>query len=121
LILSQSLDKPSRSLARLSSLVTDKIDAFTGRIWVPQDVTAMDGKRTASLYLSEDNMLRAGVLVGPRCAETIDQMFRVPGVGDYLMGGVSENGHGQRLYFPVKKRFPNLPMASLDRALDLIG
>lgn len=75
----------------------------------------MSGKKTTFVYLNEKDMLKAGVLDGRQCVETIDEMFRLVGEGDYLMGGLSENEHGQRLYFPVKRRFPNMPVAGPDR------
>jgi ornithine cyclodeaminase len=75
----------------------------------------MAGKKTTFLYLSEQDMLNAGVLDGKHCVETIDEMFKVVGQGDYIMGGLSGNEHGQRLYFPVEKKFPNMPVAGPDR------
>lgn len=75
----------------------------------------MAGKRTSFLYLSEQDMLKAGVLDGKQCVETIDDMFKVVGEGDYIMGGICENEHGQRIYFPEEKRFPNMPVAGPDR------
>lgn len=75
----------------------------------------MSGKRTTFLYLSEQDMIKAGVLDGRQCVETIDDMFKVVGQGDYIMGGVSGNEHGQRIYFPVTKLFPNMPVAGPDR------
>lgn len=75
----------------------------------------MKGKRTTFLYLSEPDMIKAGVLDGKKCVETIDEMFKVVGQGDYIMGGLSGNEHGQRLYFPTKKLFPNMPVAGPDR------
>ncbi len=75
----------------------------------------MAGKKTTFLYLSERDMLKAGVLDGNQCVETIDEMFKVVGEGDYIMGGISENEHGQRIYFPVEKKFPNMPVAGPDR------
>lgn len=75
----------------------------------------MNGKKTTFLYLGEEDMLKAGVLDGRECVETIDRMFQVIGEGDYLMGGLSENEHGQRIYFPVKKRFRQMPVAGPDR------
>lgn len=75
----------------------------------------MPGKKTTFLYLSEQDMVKAGVLDGKQCVDTIDDMFKVVGEGDYLMGGVSENEHGQRIYFPEEKRFPNMPVAGPDR------
>ncbi|SMC46247.1 tyramine oxidase subunit B [Sporomusa malonica] len=75
----------------------------------------MQGKKTSFLYLSEEDMLKAGVLDGGQCLETIDEMFKLLGQGDYIMGGLNENEHGLRLYFPVEKRFPNMPIAGPDR------
>lgn len=75
----------------------------------------MAGKKTTFLYLSEQDMLKAGVLDGKQCVDTIDEMFKVVGAGDYIMGGLNEHEHGQRLYFPVTKRFPNMPVAGPDR------
>ncbi len=60
-------------------------------------------------------MVNAGVLDGKQCVETIDDMFKVVGEGDYLMGGLNEHEHGQRIYFPVEKRFPRMPVAGPDR------
>jgi ornithine cyclodeaminase len=75
----------------------------------------MAGKKVSFLYLSEKDMLKAGVLDGKQCVQAIDDMFKVVGEGDYLMGGLSEQEHGQRIYFPVKKRFPGMPVAGPDR------
>ncbi|MHC1757950.1 MAG: tyramine oxidase subunit B [Negativicutes bacterium] len=75
----------------------------------------MQGKKTTFLYLSEKDMIEAGVLDGKKCFETIDEMFKTVGQGDYLLGGVSENEHGIRLFFPIEKRFPLMPVAGPDR------
>ena len=53
------------------------------------------------LYLDEPSMLKAGVLDMKRCVQSIDDMFRTMGEGDYLMGSPSENHHGMMLWFPV--------------------
>lgn len=75
----------------------------------------MKGKRTTFLYLSEPDMIKAGVLDGKQCVQAIDDMFKVVGEGDYIMGGLSGNEHGHRLYFPTEKLFPNMPVAGPDR------
>lgn len=73
------------------------------------------GKAVKFLYLNEDDMIKAGVLNAKKCVNTIDEMFHLIGKGDYIMGGVGENEHGLRIYFPVEKRFPNMPVAGPDR------
>lgn len=75
----------------------------------------MKGKRTTFLYLSEPDMIKAGVLDGVQCVRAIDDMFKVVGEGDYIMGGLSGNEHGQRIFFPPEKLFPNMPVAGPDR------
>ena len=52
------------------------------------------------LYLSEEDMIQAGVLDMKKCVKVIDEMFKVVGKGDYLMGGPNENEHGIMLWFP---------------------
>lgn len=74
----------------------------------------MSGKQVKFLYLSEKDMINAGVLNAKRCVEVIEEAFDLLGKGDYIMGGVSENDHGHRLYFPVEKKF-NMPVAGPDR------
>jgi len=74
----------------------------------------MSGKKVKFLYLSEKDMIEAGVLDSKRCVEVIEEAFELLGKGDYIMGGVSENDHGHRLYFPVEKKF-NMPVAGPDR------
>lgn len=75
----------------------------------------MTGKAVKFLYLSEEDMIKAGVLNMEKCVETIDRAFKLVGWGDYLMGGPNENEHGLKIYFPIEKRFPNMPVAGPDR------
>jgi ornithine cyclodeaminase len=75
----------------------------------------MAGKKTTILFLSEKDMIKAGVLDGKQCVDAIDEMFKTVGEGDSIMGGLSGLEHGQRIYFPVKKLFPNMPVAGPDR------
>ncbi|MCI6640093.1 MAG: tyramine oxidase subunit B [Pygmaiobacter massiliensis] len=67
------------------------------------------------LYLDEPSMLKAGVLDMKRCVQSIDDMFRTMGEGDYLMGSPSENHHGMMLWFPVEHRAGKMPVAGPDR------
>ncbi|NPV71535.1 MAG: ornithine cyclodeaminase [Firmicutes bacterium] len=75
----------------------------------------MKGKRVKFLYLSEPDMIKAGVLDMHKCVETMVETFELVGKGDYLMGGPGENHHGMMIYFPKERRFPNMPVAGPDR------
>lgn len=66
------------------------------------------------MYLSEQDMIKAGVLDSKKCVDTIEEVFRLLSRGDYLMGGPKENSHGVMLWFPEEKRF-NMPVAGPDR------
>jgi len=67
------------------------------------------------LFLSEQDMIKAGVLDTPRCLDVMEETFRLLGKGDYVMGGPNGNSHGSLLWFPVSSPFPNLPKAGPDR------
>ncbi len=67
------------------------------------------------LYLSEPDMLKAGVMDMKKCVQSMDDMFHVMGEGDYLMGSPSENHHGMMLWFPLEKRTEKMPVAGPDR------
>ena len=40
------------------------------------------GKRTEFLYLSEQDLIQAGVLDSKRCVDVLDEMFQLMGKGD---------------------------------------
>ena len=67
------------------------------------------------LYLSEPDMIEAGVLDASRCVEVCEETFKLLGDGDYLMGGSNHNNHGMNIVFPKETRFPNMPVAGPDR------
>lgn len=67
------------------------------------------------LYLSELDMIEAGVLDASKCVEVCEETFRLLGDGDYLMGGSNHNNHGMNIVFPRESRFPNMPVAGPDR------
>src|SRR4051812_34294168 len=75
----------------------------------------MQKQQVNFLYLSEPDMIEAGVLDTRHCVETIEEVFRLLSQGDYLMGGPNENEHGQMIWFPKEQRFPNMPVAGPDR------
>ena len=48
------------------------------------------------LFLSQEDMLEAGVLDMGNCVDVMEKAFKLMGTGDYLMGGPSQNHHGIR-------------------------
>ena len=75
----------------------------------------MSGKKTDFLYLSEKDMIEAGVLDMEECVNVIEETFSLLGKGDYLMGGSNHNSHGMGIIFPKETPFPNMPVAGPDR------
>jgi N-[(2S)-2-amino-2-carboxyethyl]-L-glutamate dehydrogenase len=67
------------------------------------------------LYLSEPDMIEAGVLDAKRCVNVCEETFSLLGKGDYLMGGANHNNHGMNIVFPKETKFPNMPVAGPDR------
>jgi ornithine cyclodeaminase/alanine dehydrogenase-like protein (mu-crystallin family) len=73
------------------------------------------GKMVKFLYLSEEDMINAGVLDMEKCVHTIDSAFKLVGQGDYIAGGPSRKQHGIKIYFPTETPFPDMPVAGPDR------
>lgn len=73
------------------------------------------GVSTDFLYLSEPDMIEAGVLDAARCVDVCEEVFGLLGQGDYLMGGANHNSHGMGVVFPKETKFPNMPVAGPDR------
>lgn len=67
------------------------------------------------LYLSEPDMIRAGVMDMPKCVATMEEMFALLHSGDYRMAGISNNSHGSVLTFPEESPFPAMPKPTPDR------
>jgi len=67
------------------------------------------------LYLSQEDMIKAGVLNMNRCVSVIEEGFELLSNGDYLAGGPSEHGHGVKIWFPTKARGENMPIKNPDR------
>ncbi|WP_432990878.1 hypothetical protein [Dactylosporangium sp. CA-233914] len=71
--------------------------------------------RTEFLFLSEHDMVAAGVRDAARSVDIADEVFRLLHSGDFLMGGPNRNNHGLGLVFPPTSPFPNMPVAGPDR------
>lgn len=67
------------------------------------------------LYMSEQDMIDAGVTDMHNCIEVMTEMFRLLGKGDYVMGGKNRNSHGIMITFPKTSEFPNMPTDGPDR------
>lgn len=60
-------------------------------------------------------MIKAGVLDSKHCVDVLDEMFKLIGSGDYVMGGPNGNEHGIKISFPDHPQFPNMPANGPDR------
>jgi ornithine cyclodeaminase/alanine dehydrogenase-like protein (mu-crystallin family) len=67
------------------------------------------------LYLSEPDMIRAGVMDMAQCVDTMEEMFALLHSGDYRMAGPNNNSHGSIVLFPEESRFPGMPKPTPDR------
>ena len=71
--------------------------------------------KTEFLYLSEPDLIKAGVLDAAKCIDVCEEVFKILHEGDYLMGGPNHNEHGLVLVFPKESKFPNMPLAGPER------
>lgn len=69
------------------------------------------------LYLSEQDMIKAGVLDMAKCIPSMEEMFKLLVAGDYRMGGDNGNEHGIRLSFPKTSDVPGMPLAEPDKRM----
>ncbi len=69
------------------------------------------------IYLSEQDMIRAGVDDMPACVDAMDEMFKLLHIGDYRMPGANNNSHGAMIQFPAESPHPNMPKPTADRRL----
>lgn len=67
------------------------------------------------LYLSEPDMIRAGVTDMARCVDAMEEMFGLLHVGDYRMAGGNNNSHGAIVIFPENSPFQDMPRPTPDR------
>jgi ornithine cyclodeaminase len=80
-----------------------------------QKMTTRSNTRIDFRYLSEEDMIRAGVTDMGACVEVMEEMFRVMADGDYMMAGENGDSHGAMVTFPTDPPFPNMPKDGPDR------
>ncbi|MHA4977910.1 MULTISPECIES: tyramine oxidase subunit B [unclassified Pseudomonas] len=69
------------------------------------------------IYLSEPDMIRAGVTDMLACVNTMEEMFSLLYAGDYRMAGPNNDSHGAMVIFPKDSPFPNMPKPTADRRM----
>lgn len=67
------------------------------------------------LYLSEPDMIAAGVTDMAECVDTMTDMLALFARGDYRMAGTENNSHGAQIYFPKESEFAGMPLDAPDR------
>ena len=67
------------------------------------------------LYLSEPDMIAAGVTEMAECVDTMTDMLALFARGDYRMAGTENNSHGAQIYFPQQSEFEGMPLDAPDR------
>ena len=75
----------------------------------------MEYPKVDFLYLSEQDMIAAGVKDMGGCIEAMEEMFKLLKAGNYRMGGANGNSHGCMVTFPAKSPFPEMPVDGPDR------
>jgi N-[(2S)-2-amino-2-carboxyethyl]-L-glutamate dehydrogenase len=74
-----------------------------------------DSTRIDFIYLSEPDMIKAGVTDMAGCVDCMDEMFALLHTGDYRMAGATNDSHGAAIFFPENSPFPNMPQPTPDR------
>ncbi len=67
------------------------------------------------LYLSEPEMIEAGVTDSGACVETMEETLILLADGDYRMAGASANSHGAQVNFPDNPEHEGMPANGPDR------
>ncbi|WP_417526571.1 tyramine oxidase subunit B [Marinomonas shanghaiensis] len=80
-------------------------------------VTTTENTNIDFIYLSEQDMIKAGVMNMPQCVDTMDEMFTLLYTGDYRMAGPNSDSHGAMITFPDESPFPTMPKPTADRRL----
>lgn len=71
--------------------------------------------RIEMLYLSEPEVIAAGVKDIGRCIEVMEEVLILVAKGDYRMAGNNANSHGAMITFPPTSPFPAMPLDAADR------
>ncbi|CAD5248654.1 MULTISPECIES: tyramine oxidase subunit B [Halomonadaceae] len=69
------------------------------------------------IYLSEQDMIRAGVTDMPACVDAMEEVFSLLHQGDYRMAGPNNDSHGAMIMFPEESPFPTMPKPTADRRM----
>lgn len=69
------------------------------------------------IYLSEQDMIRAGVTDMAACVDTMEEVFHLLHIGDYRMAGPNNDSHGAMIMFPEESPFPTMPKPTADRRM----
>ncbi|EHD1697117.1 ornithine cyclodeaminase [Vibrio vulnificus] len=69
------------------------------------------------IYLSEPDMIRAGVTDMTACVDTMEEMFALLHQGDYRMAGPNNDSHGAMITFPEESPISTMPKPTADRRL----
>lgn len=67
------------------------------------------------LYLSEEDLIAAGVKDMSKCVDVMEKVVKLLNAGDYVMSGKNHNSHGAMVSFPDEPAFPNMPKNGCDR------
>lgn len=71
--------------------------------------------RIKFLYLSEPDMIKAGVKNMDQCVEAMEDLLVTLNKGDYVMAGVNHNSHGAQVIFQDDPQFEGMPKNADDR------
>ena len=61
------------------------------------------------LYLSEQDMIDAGVTDSAQCVEAMEETLILLAEGDYRMAGATANSHGAQISFPTNPEHKSMP------------
>ncbi|SLM94253.1 Ornithine cyclodeaminase [Corynebacterium casei] len=67
------------------------------------------------IWLSEPDMIEAGVTDAAKCVETMEETLVLLDKGDYRMAGASANSHGAQINFPGEPEHEGMPPNGPDR------
>ena len=69
-----------------------------------------DSTRIDFLYLSEKDVIEAGVLDGKKCIDCMSEVMDLLSAGDYRLGGEDANSHGIFMSFPKESEIEGMPL-----------
>lgn len=79
------------------------------------DIESVDLPRIDFRYLSEQDMIAAGVTDMAACVDTMEEVLRLLYLGDYRMAGANSDSHGAMVTFPDNPTISTMPANGPDR------